>query len=75
VEASMPTVSVFYGIKIEMYFNDHEPPHLHAYYAEDEAVVRIDPVELLEGGLSHRAWRLVQEWTSHYQAALLENWA
>jgi hypothetical protein len=57
----MPTISLFYGIKIEMYFNDHEPPHFHAYYAEDEAVVRIDPVELLEGGLSHRAWRLVQE--------------
>jgi hypothetical protein len=24
----MPTISVFYGIVIRMYFNDHAPPHL-----------------------------------------------
>ena len=26
----MPTIAQFYGIIIQMYFNDHNPPHFHA---------------------------------------------
>ena len=32
----MPELSRFYGIVIKMYFDDHDPPHFHAEYAEDE---------------------------------------
>jgi hypothetical protein len=28
----MPTISFFYGIVIQMYWRDHNPPHFHAYY-------------------------------------------
>ena len=28
----MPELSRFYGIVIRMYFDDHGPPHFHAYY-------------------------------------------
>ena len=34
----MPIISRFYGIVIVMYFNDHNPPHFHAKYAESEAL-------------------------------------
>lgn len=27
---AMPTISVFYGIVIEMYWREHGPPHFHA---------------------------------------------
>jgi len=30
----MPTISVFYGIVIAMFYDDHQPPHFHARYAE-----------------------------------------
>jgi len=32
----MPTISMFYGIIIRMYFapGEHPPPHFHVYYAE-----------------------------------------
>lgn len=33
----MPTISIFYGIAIRMYYQDHAPPHFHAVYAEQEA--------------------------------------
>ena len=26
----MPSISVFFGIIIRMFYNDHEPPHFHA---------------------------------------------
>jgi hypothetical protein len=28
----MPTISFFYGIAIQMFFDDHNPPHFHARY-------------------------------------------
>ncbi|WP_407635395.1 DUF4160 domain-containing protein [Marinobacter nauticus] len=28
----MPTISEFFGILIRMYYDDHNPPHFHAYY-------------------------------------------
>ena len=31
----MPIISTFYGIIIQMYWDDHAPPHFHARYAED----------------------------------------
>ena len=40
----MPTLSMFYGIIIYMYFFDnkeHNIPHFHANYAEYDAVISI----------------------------------
>ena len=28
----MPEISLFYGIRVTMYYNDHMPPHFHAEY-------------------------------------------
>ena len=39
--AVMPRISEFYGIVIEMFFRDHPPPHFHARYAGEEAVIEI----------------------------------
>jgi hypothetical protein len=47
----MPTVAVIDGIKIEFYFDGHPPPHFHAKYAEYRAVIRIDPLKVIYGGL------------------------
>lgn len=35
----MPEICRFYGIVIQMYFNDHAPVHFHARYGSDRAVV------------------------------------
>ena len=41
----MPTISMFYGILIRMYWQDndrHKAPHFHAYYGDNEAVFTFD---------------------------------
>ena len=43
----MPTLSVFFGIVIRMYFDDHPPPHFRAIYGEDEAKIAIETLELI----------------------------
>ena len=70
----MPTISRFLGIVIQMYFDDHEPPHFHARYAGFQAMVRIDPVGVLGGELPPRVHGLVAEWALLHRGALLANW-
>lgn len=70
----MPTISEFFGIVIRMYFNDHPPPHFHAYYGEAEALYAIQTLEVIQGGLPRRAHNLVLEWASVHRAELLKNW-
>lgn len=70
----MPEVSRFFGIIIALYYNDHAPPHFHAKYGDDEATVRIESGEILNGRLGRRAIRLVEEWRIMHMPELMENW-
>ena len=71
---NMPEISRFFGIIIRMYFDDHAPPHFHAYYAGQQAEVGIQPIGLLKGTLPRRAISLVVEWAGMHQDELMENW-
>jgi Domain of unknown function (DUF4160) len=70
----MPTISWFYGIAIRMFYNDHAPPHFHAFYGEHAAVVSISDGEIIEGSLPRAASRLVRDWALRYRTELMDNW-
>jgi hypothetical protein len=70
----MPEISRFYGIVIQMYGHDHPPPHFHARYGSQAAMVGINPIEVLEGTLERRALSMVLEWAALHQRELLANW-
>jgi hypothetical protein len=70
----MPVVSRFFGIVIAFYWEDHSPPHFHAKYSGDEAMIDIRTGEVLRGSLPRRALSLVGEWRQIHVAELLANW-
>ena len=70
----MPTISQFYGVTIRMYFDDHPPPHFHAYYGSDAAKIEIDTLRVSEGKLRRRSLALVLEWAVEHRDELRENW-
>ena len=70
----MPTISIFYGILIQMYWQDHAPPHFHALYAEHEVLMSIETLEVLRGNMPRRALALIVEWAEKHQTDLLEDW-
>jgi len=55
----MPELCRFYGIIIRMYFDDHAPPHFHAFYGEYQALMNIETLAVLRGHLPPRAHGLV----------------
>jgi hypothetical protein len=71
----MPTISTFYGILVQMFWDDHAPPHFHALYGEHEALVDIRTLEVMRGGLPRRALALVLEWAALHRDELMEDWS
>lgn len=50
----MPTISMFYGIIIRLFYFDskkHHEPHIHAEYQEQSAVIGISSGQVFEGEL------------------------
>ena len=70
----MPEISRFFGIIIKMFFDDHNPPHFHAEYGGDAALVDIRSLTVFSGRLPARALGLVIEWATLHQPALLADW-
>ena len=73
-DSTMPTISMFYGILIQMYWDEHAPPYFHAIYGEFKATVDIRSLQIAEGNLPRRAIQLVLDWAELHQAELLLDW-
>jgi hypothetical protein len=70
----MPEISRFLGIVVLMYFNEHNPPHVHVKYNEFRAVMDIQTFNVLAGSLPARVRGVVDEWLELHQNELLEMW-
>ncbi|MCR4821614.1 MAG: DUF4160 domain-containing protein [Treponema sp.] len=70
----MPELSRFMGISIYMYFDDHNPPHFHAFYGEYESIFMLNPIEHRKGNLPARIIGLVIEWAELHKIELADNW-
>ncbi len=72
----MPTISMFYGIIIRMYFapREHPLPHFHVYYAEHKARVDIRTCEIIDGKLPKKQTKLVLAWAELHQEDLMADW-
>jgi hypothetical protein len=57
-----------------MFFDDHNPPHFHAEYADKMALIDIRNLSVFAGNLPPRALGLVIEWATLHRQELLENW-
>jgi hypothetical protein len=57
-----------------MYYRDHAPPHFHARYGDQKALIGIETLNLFEGKLTPRALGLVMEWAAIHQQELREDW-
>lgn len=70
----MPEISRFFGIVIQMFYDDHSPPHFHAKYGRDQAVIEVPGLFVVKGSLPPRALGLVMEWASQHRDELVSDW-
>jgi hypothetical protein len=70
----MPIIAVFNGIIVEIFFEDHDPPHVHAVYSSAKALVRLSDGEIFRGKLPRKQARLVKDWVRLRNVESMENW-
>jgi hypothetical protein len=70
----MPTIAVVFGVRIMIYPKDHLPPHLHAKFAEHEAMISIVSGDVLEGALPRAKLSAVQEWLARRREQVAYVW-
>ncbi len=72
----MPIISQFYGIIIQMFFNDkgkHHERHIHVRYNEQEAVYDLN-CKLIEGVIPYKQKKLVEAWICIHKEELESLW-
>ena len=74
----MPTISMFYGVLVQMFFRDnvqHSTPHLHAAFQGEIGVYSIPDGTLLAGSLPKSKEKLVRAWIEIHKEELIANWS
>ena len=70
----MPYVSMFFGIIIRMFHNEHNPPHFHAEYQGQKGLFDLNG-NMIKGNMkSNTAKKLIKEWVMLHREELLNNW-
>jgi hypothetical protein len=72
----MPTLSMFFGIIIRMYYapKEHGPAHIHVYYQNLTASINIANCEVIKGSLPAKQIRLVNAWIEIHREELIADW-
>ena len=70
----MPTLVRFANFEIDMYFEDHNPPHVHVVGREFEVLVAIRDGAVLAGAAPPRALRVAIRWIADNRDTLIRKW-
>lgn len=70
----MPEISLFFGIRITMFYSDHNPPHFHAEYAGHKCLIDVLNGCVQRGSLPARQLKLVLAWNELHRDELMQNW-
>lgn len=70
----MPTVAIISDVKIQLYAQEHPPPHFHAVFAEYRAQIEIASLRVLKGSLPRAKLAAVISWARPRQMELRRAW-
>jgi hypothetical protein len=71
----MPTVLRRDGFEFVIYFDDHNPPHVHVFRVGGEAKVELDPVIVVGvWRMNRKDARDAKRLTIEHQVYLLDRW-
>lgn len=70
----MPQISSGHGIRIYMYFEDHAPPHFHAFHGGSEVLIEIATQRVYRGSVPRTELARIKSWAAANLAGLNTNW-
>jgi hypothetical protein len=73
--ATVPVISIFFGIVIRMYYKEHEPRYLHAEHQAHDGKFDFDGNQIVGNITSANALALIRQWAQLNRGALDANWS
>jgi len=70
----MPTIKDFGSFRISIFFEDHNPPHVHVIGPDFHALVSIAGAEIIRGAIPARHRRRALRWIGQNRLALTACW-
>ncbi len=70
----MPTVKDFGAFRISLFFEDHNPPHVHVIGTDFHALVAIANAKVIRGSIPSRHARRALRWIGENREALMSYW-
>ncbi len=70
----MPTLVVLGNVKVQVFANDHHPPHFHVTTPDGEAIVAIDGLRLLRGVVRRRDYDVALAWVRTNMTRVRDEW-
>lgn len=71
----MPTIVRIGGLKIQVFADDHFPPHFHIVRGDMEVLVSMRDLSILKGKRYHREIEEAMEWARQNVDFLRKEWA
>lgn len=62
------------GLRIEIFSDEHPPPHFHVKSPGVDAIFEIENCRLLKGTVPPQALQKIKYWHKHAKAKLIETW-
>ena len=70
----MPTLVQLGSLKIQLYADDHNPPHFHVVTPDHQAQVRIDNLSILRGSLRRSDYEAAVAWAREHMKEISDEW-
>lgn len=70
----MPTIVKLGNLKIQIFADDHHPPHFHIVTPDHEVLVRLSDLEILAGSIDRRSLERALAWARENRKVLNEAW-
>lgn len=70
----MPTIARIGNIKVQVFADDHNPPHFHVVTPDGEALVSIAGLRILRGDLRRKDFDAVIEWANQNLDTIEDAW-
>ena len=71
----MPTLVILGSVKIQMFADDHNPPHFHVITPDTEALILLKDLSVMRGTIRSRDLVTVQNWADHRKGELNDLWS
>ncbi|BCH35488.1 hypothetical protein MesoLjLc_74180 [Mesorhizobium sp. L-8-10] len=70
----MPTIAQIGNLRIQIFADDHNPPHFHVVTPEYQALVSIADLAIIRGELRGRDFNTAVEWAKAHIEELNHEW-